>query len=126
MSIKDYFASVEALLAEIPFVASTSLSYEERPPTAGLIMGTLIFTDGTRLDFKEFLITSPALRVVKYAYNYRRESQVIFRYDNAYDPAARNLPTYPSHKHVSSEIIAEEKPSLEQVLQEIVSQLKFS
>ena len=71
MSIRDYFSSVETLLAETPFVASASLSYEERPPTAGLIMGTPIFTDSTRLDFKEFLITTPTPWVVKYAYNYR-------------------------------------------------------
>ncbi len=63
--------------------------------------------------------------MIKYAYNYRRMDRLIFRYDNANDPAARSLPTFLSHKHVSSGILASEKPSLEQVLNEIISQLKF-
>ena len=124
MPLKDYVTALQALLAATPFVTATSLSYEERPPSAGLIKGTITFTDGSQLDFKEFLIIEPPLHVFKYAYNYRRKDHFIFRYDNANDPAARNLPTFPSHKHVSSNLLAFEKPSLEQVLNEIVSQLK--
>ena len=125
MSLKKNVAALEALIAATPFVAATSLSYEERPPTAGLIKGAIVFTDGSQLDFKESLITQPTTLVIKYAYNYRLENHLLFRYDNASDPAARNLATYPSHKHVSSGISAAEKPSLEQVLKEIVLQLKF-
>jgi hypothetical protein len=125
MSLKDYVSAIEVLIAETPFVTATSLSYEERPPTAGLIKGSILFIDGSRLDLKEFLIIDPMPRVIKYAYNYRRGDQLIFRYDNANDPAARNLSTFPSHKHVASGILAAEKPSLEQLLQEIVLQLKF-
>jgi hypothetical protein len=122
MSLKDYVSAIEALIAETPFVTATSLSYEERPPTAGLIKGSVLFTDGSRLDLKEFLIIHPALRVIKYA---QRENQLIFRYDNANDPAARNLPTFPSHKHIASGILVAEKPSFEQLLQEILLQLRF-
>jgi hypothetical protein len=125
MSLKDYVSAIEVLIAETPFVTATSLSYEERPPTAGLIKGSILFTDGSRLDLKEFLIIDPTLRVIKYAYNYRRGDHLIFRYDNANDPAARNLSTFPSHKHIASGILVAEKPSLEQLLQEIVLQLKF-
>jgi hypothetical protein len=71
MSLKDYVSAIEALIAETPFVTATSLSYEERPPTAGLIKGSVLFTDGSRLDLKEFLIIHPTLRVIKYAYHYR-------------------------------------------------------
>lgn len=125
MSLKDYVSALEAHIAETPFVTATSLSYEERPPTAGLIKGSVLFTDGSRLDLKEFLIIHPTLRVIKYAYHYQREDQLIFRYDNANDPAARNLPTFPSHKHIASGILVAEKPSFKQLLQEILSQLRF-
>jgi len=125
MPLKDYLTTLQSLLAEAPFVTSTTLNYEERPPTAAIIKGTLLFTDGSQLDFREFIITQPVLQVVKYAYNYRRESLLIFRYDNANDPTARHLSTYPSHKHLPQGILAAQQPSLGQVLQEITSKLKL-
>jgi hypothetical protein len=125
MPLKDYLVTLQSLFSEAPFVTSTSVQYEERPPTAGIIKGTLLFTDGSQLDFREFIVTQPTLQIIKYAYNYRKEHLLIFRYDNANDPAARNLPTYPSHKHVPQGILEAQQPSLSQVLQEIVSKLKF-
>ena len=125
MPLKNYLATLQALIAETLFVTSTSFNYEERPPNVGLVKGTLIFADNSQLDFKEFIITQPTLKVVKYAYNYRRGELLIFRYDNANDPAAKNLPTYPSHKHIAKDILETQQPSLSQVLQEIVSKLKF-
>ena len=126
MPLKNYPATLQALIAETPFVNSTSIFYEERPPTAGLVKGTLVFADGSQLDFKEFLIIQPTLQVVKYAYNYRKGNLLVFRYDNAYDPAARHLSTYPSHKHVPQDILEAQQPSLSQVLQEILSKIKFT
>ncbi|MBS3905824.1 MAG: hypothetical protein KGZ49_02190 [Syntrophaceae bacterium] len=125
MSLKDYLTTLEALIAETPFVTSVSFSYDERPPTAGLVKGTIFFDDKSHLDFKEFIITQPTLQIIKYAYNYRKEHLLIFRYDNANDPAARNLPTYPSHKHVPGDILEAQQPSLSQVLQEILPKIKF-
>jgi hypothetical protein len=123
MPFTDYIAALQALLAATPFVIGTSLAYEERPPSAGLIKGWLVFTDGSQLDFKEFLLTRPTPQVIKYGYHYRVGHRLIFRYDNANDPAARNLPTFPHHKHTPLGLCATEQPSLSQVLQEVVSQL---
>ncbi len=125
MPLKNYLAALQVLIAETPFVNSTSVLYEERPPTAGLVKGTLIFIDGSHLDFKEFIITQPTLQVIKFAYNYRKGNTLIFRYDNANDPAASGLKTYPSHKHVPQGILEAQQPSLGQVLHEIISKLKF-
>ena len=99
MPFTDYLATLQGLLAVTPFVTATSLSYEERPPSAGLITGRLVFADGAQFDVKEFLVTRPALRVIKYGYHYRVGQRLIFRYDNANDPAARHLQTSPHHKH---------------------------
>lgn len=123
MFLKDYVASVQAAIAAAPFVTATSLAYEERPPSAGFIKGQIVFTDGSLLDFKEFLITQPTVQIIKYGYHYRKGSLLIFRYDNASDPAATSLPTFPFHKHIPGDLVAAERPSLEQVLQEIVSRL---
>ena len=123
MSFRDYVTALQTLLAATPFVTATALSYEERPPAAGLIKGWLVFADGSQLDFKEFLLTRPTLHVIKYGYHYRAGQRLLFRYDNANDPAARHLPTFPHHKHTPVGLLAAAPPSLHQVLQEIVSQL---
>ena len=55
----------------------------------------------------------------------QREDHIAFRYDNACNPAAGNLLTYPARKQVSLHVPPGEKPSLGQVIQEIVSRPKF-
>ena len=125
MLLRDYVATLEKLFGSTPFITSTSLSYEERPPSAGLVKATLTFADGMQVDLREFLILEPNVHVLKYAYNCRKAGRLIFRYDNANDPAARSLRTFPQHKHVSATILEAGKPSAEQVLQEVVSQLQL-
>ncbi len=125
MSLKDHLSDLQALFSETSFLTSTSIFYEERPPDAGLVKGTLLFADGSQLDFKEFIITQPTLHIVKYAYHYRKGNLLIFRYDNANDPIARNFSTYPSHKHMATEILPATKPSMRQVLKEIICQMKL-
>ena len=44
---------------------------------------------------------------------------MVFLYNNALDPAARHLSTYPHHKHIAEGIIASEHPCLSDILQEI-------
>lgn len=125
MLVREYVAALQGLVTATPFVTATSLSYEERPPSAAVIKGNLVFADGSQLDFKEFLLTQPMPRVIKYGYHYRKGSRLIFRCDNANDPAARNLPTFPHHKHDPSGLHAAEQPSLNRVLQEIMSRLRL-
>jgi hypothetical protein len=125
MPLKAYVSSLQTIVAATSFVVATSFSYEERPPSAGLIKGSVLFVDGSQLEIKEFLLTQPAVLVIKYGYHYHRGPDLIFRYDNANDPAARGLATFPSHKHTPGGLLVAEKPSLEQILQEIVSQLKI-
>jgi len=124
MMLKEYVAALQTLGDATPFVTATAWAYEERPPSAGLVRGSIRFADGSRLDVKEFLIVQPTLRVLKYGYHYRSGNQLIFRYDNANDPAAKPLPTFPCHKHLPSGLVAAEKPSFEKVLQEIGSHLR--
>ena len=97
MSLKDYSLSIQRLLEKTPFIVAINFSHEERPPSAGLIKGNLFFSEGSQLDFKEFVLSQPRIVVVKYAYNYRRGRDIIFRYDNAFDPLAKSfLPLQPS------------------------------
>lgn len=59
-----------------------------------------MFADGTVLHFKEYLQLHPTSIRLKYAYHYvTATGSLIFRYDNARAPAARDLLTYPHHRH---------------------------
>lgn len=124
MLLRDYVANVQELVNTTPLLTATALSYEERPPSAGLIKGSLTFADGSQLDFKEFVVLQPALSVIKYGYHYRMGNRLIFRCDNANDPAAKHLSTFPHHRHEPSGLVPTAQPSLKAVLEEIVSQLK--
>src|SRR3989337_3695196 len=123
MSIRGYFQEVRQLLADSLFISSRSITEEERPPSAGLIRGILTFTDGSQLQFKEFVIFKDSIQIKKYSYHHTRSNQLVFRYDNALDPAARHLPTYPHHKHLASYIVGADPPRLSDVLQEISLQI---
>ena len=124
MPIREYFQEIRQLLATSLFLTSHSITEEERPPSAGLIRGILTFTDGSQLQFKEFVIYKDSIQIKKYSYHYTQSNQMVFRYDNALDPAARHLPTYPHHKHLVSSIVATDPPRLSDVLQEISLQIE--
>lgn len=53
------------------------------------------------------------------SYNYRINSRIIFRYDNAPDPYAKKLKSFPHHKHYKNEIIESEEKDLLEILEEI-------
>ena len=104
MSVASHFDAVRELIATTPFIASTSLLFDERPPSAGFLKGTITFVDGSQLDLRQFVTTDDPVDIRKYAYNYRRGATIVLRYDNARDPAARELPTYPHHRHTTEGI----------------------
>lgn len=69
MSISAYFQNIQQILANSLYIASQSITTEERPPSAGLIRGLLTFTDGSHLLFKEFFIFKGSIKVQKYSYH---------------------------------------------------------
>ncbi|HLA01046.1 MAG TPA: DUF6516 family protein [Thermodesulfovibrionales bacterium] len=121
MQIKDYLDEILNLIAENPFTLSQSLSFEERPPDSAFISGLITFTDGSKLHFKEFVVFKPNdFKVLKYGYNYLDKNEaLIFRYDNALDPQAKKLPTYPEHKHTLNGLLPVTRPAFREVLLEI-------
>lgn len=125
MQLAEYVEHVQAHILQTPYVVSHSLTYEDRPPTAGLVKGSLLFSDDSRLHFKEFLrLVRPVVRL-KYAYHYvSATGHLLFRYDNALDPAAKHLSSYPDHKHLPNGITLSPAPSLEQILHEITHLIK--
>ena len=119
MPIADHASRIRSAILETPHVVSHSLAYEDRPPVAGIVRDSTAFADGSVLHFKEFLQLSPTVTRLKYAYQYVTASgSLIFRYDNARDPAARRLPSYPHHKHMHDELHTSSGPTLTEALHE--------
>src|SRR3990172_2363361 len=101
MLIKDYLNDLLVKTAADPYIESQQISFEERPPDAAYISGSITFIDSSKQHVKEFMIfKADAATIIKYGYHYCDKSdRLIFRYDNAYDGKARRLATYPAHKH---------------------------
>ncbi len=123
MQISDYLNKFLTVIAESPFVEVQKLSFEERSPDAAYITGSIMFLNGSVLNFREFIvIKSGRVTFLKYAYHYSaKDSSLIFRYDNALDPKARRFSTYPHHKHTSKELLPSERPEFSELLKEISS-----
>jgi len=102
MQIKAYLDGILDVIAANPHVESQSILFEERPPDAFIITGSINFIDGSKLHVKEFLVLrSDSANILKYGYHYlSNKGELIFRYDNALDPKVRGLSTYPEHKHI--------------------------
>jgi len=90
MRIAEYVETVRSSILKTRYVVSHSLAYEDRPPTAGVVRGYVSFADSSRLYFKEFIRFGDQILRLKYGYHYVSPTgTVVFRYDNALDPAAK-------------------------------------
>jgi hypothetical protein len=101
LSISDYTAELESVINSSTIASSYNLNIDRKTADIAFISGRIDFRDGTTLDFKEFIEGSEdTIEKYKYAYNYRKGSDSIFRYDNAPDPSAKGIKTFPHHKHL--------------------------
>lgn len=121
MSIDDYLEKFESIIQSSSIVSSYNLNIDRKTEDLVFISGSLYFRNSTTLDFKEFIeATSEGLIKLKYGYNYRSASKLKFRYDNAPDPRAKNLKSYPNHKHLEKgEIIESAEVDFQTVLEKI-------
>ena len=121
MNINEYLAHIETVIHSSSIVTSYHLNIDRKTEDIAFLSGGIEFRDGSTVDFKEFVERKEAgIEKYKYGYNYRKGSDVIFRYDNAFDPRAKELPSFPHHKHTKSGEILTSKPiELSEVLEEI-------
>ena len=122
MSINDYIAGLESVINSSTIVSSYNLNIDRKTSDIAFISGRIDFRDGTTLDFKEFIEGSEdSIEKYKYAYNYRKETDSIFRYDNAPDPSTKGIKTFPHHKHLKNGTIVE---SQQVKLSDIISEIE--
>lgn len=127
MSVADYVADIRRHILDTPHVVSHSLGYEERPPLGAIVNGSITLADASCVHFKEFLQLQPIIIRLKYAYHYTSSTHaLIFRYDNARDPAARHLSTYPNHLHTPDGLFPSSSPTFASVLREAAARVRRS
>jgi hypothetical protein len=111
LKLNEYIRRFEDAIQTSPIVRSYEIHVDRKTDDIAYLSGMAEFSDGSMLDFKEFVAAArERIEKYKYAYNYRRQDQFVFRYDNAPDPRARNLPSFPHHVHLSSGKIARSLP----------------
>lgn len=118
MRLDSYAQRVESALQRSPVVVTYTLETVQLSLTTGYIRGEVIFMDGSRLAFFEFLrFHESALKREKYRYHFMdREHRLIFRYDDA--PHYPEIPTHPHHKHTPKGVVESKAPDLVEVIRE--------
>lgn len=121
MNIDDYIIEVETEIKNCVNLANYELTFDKKSSETVFISGKLIFRNDSILDFKEFVkINNFGFRKLKYAYNFRTQINFIFRFDNAQDPRAKKLDSFPHHKHLpNGEIIESFEMNLKFILDKI-------
>ena len=110
MNINEYITKLESIINSSSLIASYNLNIDRKTNEIVFISGFIEFRYNSILDFKEFIEkTDKGIEKYKYAYNYRKDSNNLFRYDNAPDPRAKILKTFPYHKHLEDGNITESK-----------------
>lgn len=121
MNFEKYSHIIESLLNRHWAVADAQVSVKGISPNFGRIDGKIVLLDGSYIDFSEETWTV-AKTVTKphYRYEYVKDKQEVFRYDNfAKHPGIRS-PFH--HKHVSKRRVIQlkEAPKLIDVIEEAV------
>lgn len=117
-NIEAYFDLIDSIIRRSGAI-DHEVTYLIRDPFLGIINGTLHFADDSKLEFSErvrIVVRNPIKQ--SYRYEYLREDQTIFRYDNS--PHHRRIPNFPHHKHIGRKVISAREPTLKDVLNEIM------
>jgi len=119
--VSQYFELIEKAIEYSP-ATEAEIEILRFDAKSGLIEGVLYFADGSRLEFTERVVIEQR-RLVKQEYRYQfvRNEEAVFRYDNA--PHHTHISTHPHHKHVRAKILPALEPEFSQVLNEAVALL---
>ncbi|MCI5121507.1 MAG: hypothetical protein D3908_10020 [Candidatus Electrothrix sp. AUS4] len=124
--MNEYIARIEEQVQSCFLMAAYQLNVDRKTQELAFISGQIDFIDGSTLDFKEFVEKGDnGIEKYKYGYNYRKDSNLLFRYDNASDPGARHLESFPHHKHTADgRIIESHEIGFEEVIKEIIEHIQ--
>lgn len=107
MTIAEYLDALKTRLLTDPVVTAFHISRERSTSHDGYVRARLTLTDGSHLEFAEYVQVSSNHQTIVITYNYHwsdTEDCLIQRWDNT--PHFPNLPGFPHHVHLA----ATEKP----------------
>jgi hypothetical protein len=121
MSLTEYLAGLTGSISEYAktgLILSSEFSIDARTDKIGLIKGTAVFLDGSKLYFTEYLDLRYKTQKLSYVFHYQDSNgNLIFRYDNA---AHRPALPFADHKHSGKGVVQAQVPGLPAVLEEII------
>lgn len=122
MLLSEYHSELAEIIGrygQTDLIVSSELIVDARTSKLGIIKGALVFADGVRLFFTEYVDTRYRLEKLTYSYHCQdSDANMLFRYDNA---AHKPALSYARHKHLSNgEIIEAPVPELSSVLDEVM------
>lgn len=124
MKITDYFAQVRQLMRSLTGVRFEMYLEQVLSETRGNLRLRVRLADGALLEVSEaVVIPETEVEWLSYRYHFQEaDGTLVFRYDNAaHHP---EIETFPHHKHVGEGIIASERPTLGQVIAEVLQHRK--
>jgi len=117
----EYVQELQAALSEVQALGEvevTTLQVDQRSALRGLVAGSLQFSDGSTLHFREFVDLSQAEPKLTYAYHYQTAAAVlIFWYNNA---THRPPLSQAAHKHTPTGTEVSPIPTLREVITQIL------
>jgi len=119
--MNDYISKIDNLIKSCFVITAYQLHTDRKSEDMAFISGRIDFIEGSSLDFKEFVEkTFQGVEKYKYGYNYRKNSKIIFRCDNAPDPRAKHLNSFPHHRHTEEgNLVESHVVTLFEVLEQI-------
>ena len=118
-TIDEYFSQIRQLIQAISETHSERYEEEILSWNRGNLRIRLRFSDQALLEISEaVVIVTGEPQWLSYRYHYQDPSAgVILRYDNA--PHHPETSTHPDHKHLTGQVLASSRPSIQQVIEEV-------
>ena len=122
--LREYLQRVECLIRSWSDSEVTEYSENLMSDERAHIKIRLRTSEGYLLAISEMiLVEGDSLVFLDYRYHFQdSNNELIFRYDST--PHYGHLPTYPHHKHLPDTVLPSFKPTIEQVLQEALDELR--
>ncbi len=124
MFLTDYLSALTRTIdkySKTDLILSFEMMTDFRTEKIGLIKGTIVFLDESKLFFTEYLDVRYKIEKLTYSFHYQDNGRkLIFRYDNA---SHKPRLSYKEHKHVEGNILQSGIPELGGILEEIISSI---
>jgi len=119
MTFDGYVNIIENMLARHWGITDAQVTSDVFGPGHGIVSGTIVLLDGSYIDFsEEIFIEDSSVGKRRYRYQYVKNQQAFFRYDNYPNHPGLRPPFH--HKHVPKRRLAhlKEAPKIIDVLEE--------